>query len=387
MIHSNRPFLVIPKLIEQPTWGGTYIGEAKGLVDDGYKNIKIGQSYELFSGTKLSLATDSGSPDFKPELGNPDSDETVHGNQLFYDGDSHINLSDLLTENPETVVGPSIWNTYHCMPLLVKFTQSLGNSFQLHVKPGVPDPHWKPKPESWYYFEDGLITYGVRKGVDLDKYKAACKKIHEHMISLSLQVVSGSLELEAARKQAKEFIASINPWQFVNTHEITKNSIVDLSAGGLHHSWEEDFEKYPLGNVVYEVQQDVMDPVSTIRCFDQGKIKNDGSIRAIQIEEYFRFVDTSDERNDISFARKERHGDTILTTSYYSLDESTISEPKTITIANSFEHIFVRTGKASIKTADHTLIVTQGHAAFIPYSVEEYTIEPDGHATVLRTYI
>ncbi|QQR52772.1 hypothetical protein IPG36_01470 [bacterium] len=65
----RRPYLVIPKLIKQPTWGGSYIVAAKGWSDhEGLGDLKIGQSYELFSGSNLSLLTSTDDPLFKGEL-------------------------------------------------------------------------------------------------------------------------------------------------------------------------------------------------------------------------------------------------------------------------------------------------------------------------------
>ena len=53
---TKRPYLVIPKLVEQPTWGGQYIADVKGWLRlQGLDQLKIGQSYELFSGSNLSL--------------------------------------------------------------------------------------------------------------------------------------------------------------------------------------------------------------------------------------------------------------------------------------------------------------------------------------------
>ena len=53
-------YLIIPKLIEQPTWGGDYILNFKNWQNqDVFKGLKIGQSYELYSETKLRSDLDS----------------------------------------------------------------------------------------------------------------------------------------------------------------------------------------------------------------------------------------------------------------------------------------------------------------------------------------
>ena len=50
-----QPYIVVPTLIEQPTWGGEYIGNLKGLAQENLGGKKIGQSYELFRDSNLSL--------------------------------------------------------------------------------------------------------------------------------------------------------------------------------------------------------------------------------------------------------------------------------------------------------------------------------------------
>jgi len=65
---TNRAYLIIPKLIEQPTWGGRYIMKEKGWQKHPDAQRKIGQSYELYSGSYLSLATDTADAAFQPEL-------------------------------------------------------------------------------------------------------------------------------------------------------------------------------------------------------------------------------------------------------------------------------------------------------------------------------
>jgi len=67
----DKIFLVVPKIIEQPTWGGQYILEKKKWDKrKEFKRLKTGQSYELFSGSKLRgdiCSTDDGS--FTGEMG------------------------------------------------------------------------------------------------------------------------------------------------------------------------------------------------------------------------------------------------------------------------------------------------------------------------------
>jgi mannose-6-phosphate isomerase class I len=179
----------------------------------------------------------------------------------------------------------------------------------------------------------------------------------------------------------------VNPWQYVNVHSVDQYSLLDLSIGGIHHSWEED-ENLPNGNIVYEVQQDVMDDFCTLRSFDQGKIKDDGTIRTIHIDDYFQFLDVTEEHNTIDFALRRRQGTNLLKTPYYSMDELQISDKTQVQVGESFDHLFVLSGVARVTYADTTLTIGKGHSCFVPWKVGSYTLEPvQGNTTVLKTYI
>ena len=156
-------------------------------------------------------------------------------------------------------------------------------------------------PGRWYYY------VWDKKGADMLEFKRVCLAIEEKMIALSASLKIGALSYGRTKEKAASFIKSVNPWQFVNTHRIKKHSIVDLSPGAIQHSWEEDPVSYPFGNVLYEVQLDVTDDESTIRAFDKGKMQPDGTIRKIHVEDYFTYINTDPEHNDLSLAmRKER---------------------------------------------------------------------------------
>ena len=108
-MNLSRPYLVIPKLIDQPTWGGQYIVAAKGWAGRaGLGEAKIGQSYELFSGSNLSLLSSSEDPAFAGEFTDRDAV------QVQTAPENSIPISRL----PD---GSSVF--------LIKFTQALGNSF------------------------------------------------------------------------------------------------------------------------------------------------------------------------------------------------------------------------------------------------------------------
>lgn len=354
MTIQKKPYLIIPYLIEQPTWGGQYICEKKGWLNKKeFAGKKIGQSYELYDRSTLSTSiTSSHDPLFGPEEKN--------------------------------TIPISHFAEKRAFPL-IKFTQAKGNSFQLHIKPTTVDARWKQKSESWYYFEDGKITFGLKKGADIHKYKDTCIAINNHMKSLSEQLVKKEMSKEEAQKRANEFIVEKNPWQFVNVCGVKKGDIVDLSGGGLHHSWEEDSVHYPLGNVLYEVQQDVMDPVCTIRSFDQGKFKEDGTIREIHIDDYFKYIDTDEIRNTL-IIEKNKDG-VLFDTNYYSLTLLSLSQNTMMQSVTSFHHLFVKEGEIEVEdTLRNRVTVGQGHSCFIPKDVS-YEIRPKTTSEVLLTFL
>jgi hypothetical protein len=350
----SRPYIVIPKIVKQPTWGGDYILKLKNWHNlPEYKNEKIGQSFELSSTSRL--ATDiisSKDPYFSPD-------------------------------SPGISVGSVLPNGQK-MSLLIKINQALGNSFQLHIKPGQVYKNWLPKPETWFFLENGNITLGLNDNTKIDDYKNTCLEIESFMKNLSKSVLNGEKKLEKARLEASDFIKNKNPWQFVNSYSINKGSIIDLSEGALHHSWEENRNENPLGNIVFEVQLDALDDVATIRSFDQGKIQDDGKIREIAIDDYFQVIDTDKKNNLLESHLKKADGIKIIRTKFYSVDRYEIFKENKITFkrdvggegAGSFHHFYVQSGEVSVySNGNKTLNVSAGHSFFVPQDVLEYEIK------------
>jgi len=372
----RRPYLVIPKLIEQPTWGGQYIVQAKDWDNQPeLASLKIGQSYELFSGSNLSLLTSSEDPLFQGELTDRDAvaQQTAPAQSIA--------LQQLLEQSHEGTLGEARSRDSF---MLIKFTQALGNSFQTHVISDKPDPYWQPKPESWYYFEPGLITLGAKPGIDWDAYEQAVSAIHDGMTEISKQVKSGALSFDDAHPRIKALLAEHDPWQFVNTVPTQTDQLVDLSCGGLHHSWEEDSEQAPLGNVLYELCGEAMDKVATMRSFDKGKMETDGSIRQLQIKDYFALVDRRAETNDpAAHIRKpeslehtaDYNLDSLLKTPYYNLDKLSLakSDAHFEERLTRFKHLFVKSGRIGVTAGGTTVTVTAGHSCFIPAAAGTYT--------------
>jgi mannose-6-phosphate isomerase class I len=359
MQNNTRPYIVIPFFVEQPTWGGRYILRSKKWDSRAeFTGKKIGQSYELYSKTRLAL-----------DIVNTDDPH------LIADEDGRpANINAV----PVSDYAPGV-----ALPL-IKFTQAKGNSFQLHKKPDDADPNWQPKAESWYYFEPGKITFGVHPQTNMDEYKAVCKEIDHKMKELSGSVQAKQISADDARTQAQAFITEKNPWRFVNVHHVPADGVVDLSGGGLHHSWEEDTVRCPLGNVLYEVQQDVMDPVSTIRSFDQGKIMDDGTIRSIHIDDYFRHIDTNPTRNALSL--KPGQDGVLFDSEHYKLKKISYTNRSEAVADGSFHHLFVKQGNITVSAGGVTVTVGEGHSCFLPEGAR-YTVEPREASVVLVTFL
>lgn len=376
---AHRPYLIIPKLVEQPTWGGTYIAGFKGVEDQELKSRKIGQSYELYGKSLLSFATDTADTQFLDDFTEYNKTGSLPASE------DCIELNRLAASGPKAILGPAV--SQPRMPLLIKFTQALGNSFQLHIKKSAKSDRWLPKPESWYYLEDGIVTFGVKKGADLDLYKNTCAAIEAKTEELSSLVKEKKVSPKDAATQIGAFIKTQNPWQFVNVHRVRKHAIVDLSSGGIHHSWEED-SSLPQGNIVYEVQLDVSDEDSTIRSFDKGKMQPDGTVRKINIEDYFRYLDTRPENNDLNLALQRRSGQALVQTPHYSMDAVPVSKELILENTTSFAHLFVTEGKVGVETPTHTIEVGKGFSCFIPHAVKTYSLTPlQENAAVLKTYV
>lgn len=353
----SRPYLIVPQLIEQPTWGGDYILKIKGW-NSNQEAIsgKIGQSYELSGTSRLAL---------------------------------HATNSDHLLSLTQSggIQGSIAISQIEPVYLLIKLNQARGNSFQLHIKPDTEGTKWKPKPESWYFLENGSITLGVKPHVDLSRYKNMCIEIDTFMHSLSNRIKERAVSLDEARRNAKHFVLEKNPWQFVNKYNVKKYDLIDLSMGAIHHSWEKDTQNAPLGNVVFEVQVEASDDEATIRSFDQGKIKDDGSVRNLSINEYFTHIDSNPTHNALSYLKRFRKGDRLLSTKYYQVKIIKPVKKTTIYTKGRYQHLYVRDGVVAINGGNISIVARKGHSCFIPSSLSQYTIEEiEPKTVVLKTY-
>ena len=328
---TNAPWQVKDELIEQPSWGGQYIIDLKGLSNDAqWKGKKVGQSYEL---AKASMLID------------PDGGKTV-------------SLHDWIASDPAGALGQKVLDKFGSeLSLLIKLTQAKGNSFQVHLPEGKTLGHWIPKPEAWFYLAPGLYTFGLKAHTDFEAYSRVLHTIDDEMGRLSREVKSGRFTVDEARAQAQERIHSLDPFAYVNLVEAHTDDVIDLTAGGIHHSWEDDSVRFPDGNLVYEVQVDVPDDKCSMRGFDKGKILDDGSLRPTHVADYLATINQDPAHNELSqHIRKplfveDKNGaktENIFRTAHFNTDRLTITAGSSLpqSLADGFHHVFVHAGSA-----------------------------------------
>lgn len=363
------PWLVQDELIEQPSWGGRYIIDLKGLATDPqWSGKKVGQSYELAKASRL----------IDPE------------------GGAVRPLSELIQADPVGMLGQKVLDQFGPdLSLLIKLTQAKGNSFQVHLPEGKTRGYWEPKPEAWFYLAPGLYTFGLKAGTSFEAYSRVLHTIDDEMGRLSREVQSGRFSVDEARAQARQRIQSLNPYAYVNLVEAQTDDVIDLTAGGIHHSWEEDAERFPDGNLVYEVQVDVPDDRCSMRGFDKGKLLDDGSLRPTHVADYLATIEQDPTHNELphhirkpQIISSDANGtiESLFRTPYFATDRLSVPAGATLpqSLADGFHHLFVHAGEAVI--AAHRL--EQGRSYLLPAALQEYAIETSGeNAVFLKTYL
>ena len=260
----------------------------------------------------------------------------------------------------------------------------------MHLPEGKSRGRWQPKPEAWFYLAPGLYTFGMKAGTSFEAYSRILNTLDDEMERLSREVKSGRFSVDEARSQAKERIQTLDPYAYVNSVEAQTDDIVDLTAGGIHHSWEQDDTRFPEGNLVYEVQIDVPDDKCSMRGFDKGKLLDDGSLRPTHIADYLATIEQDAEHNELSrYIRKpalieETSGakiESLFRTPYFNLDRLTVmaGEALSQSLASGFHHLFLHSGTATM--AGMTL--TQGRSYVVPAAQSEYTLCAGSDDTVI----
>ena len=131
-----------------------------------------------------------------------------------------------------------------------------------------------------------------------------------------------------------------------------------------------------------------MDPVSTIRCFDQGKFKKDGTVRPIHINDYFEYVDREQKHNNLEAMRRKQTGTNLLSTPFYSLDILKIKNKYQDNTAGSFVHLFVKQGRVEVCSEEGSVFLSSGHSCFLPEFIKKFEIKSrESESVILKTYI
>ncbi len=381
-----QPYYILPILIQQPSWGGTYIVEMKQLSHPVLKDQKIGQSYELAPESRISV-----DPAAQDNFILSDSGLTTP--QQFGTNCESFDIQSIVMMNPEAILGAAWATKEPGMQLLIKFNQAKNNSYQVHVRPSDEFNGWLAKPETWYYLEDGLATLGLKQGADIAQYKRCCLEIEAYANDLSRQIRATEIELALAREKLRTFIEERHPRQFVNTLRVPRGSIVNLWAGGIHHSWEAD-ASIPHGNILLEVQLAVKDERSTLRSFDQGHIKDSGELRPVHIEDYFQALNTSpvDNQTEKLLSQPQGHSDgavkqTVLcVTPYYQMQLIEFLAAGSVTRqTTSFHHLYVHDGEARIEWHDLIFDIKNGRSMLIPAACGTYLLSSTTGAFVIET--
>jgi len=364
---TEGPWQVQDELIEQPSWGGQYIIDLKGLADDPqWKGKKVGQSYEMAKASKL----------------------------IDPDGGAVRPLSELISADPAAFLGQKVVDKHGPdLSLLIKLTQAKGNSFQAHLPEGKTLGHWVPKPEAWFYLAPGLYTFGLKAGTDFEAYSRILHTLDDEMGRLSREVKSGRFSVEEARAQAQQRIHTLDPFAYVNTVEAQTDDVIDLTAGGIHHSWEQDDARFPDGNLVYEVQLDVPDDKCSMRGFDKGKFLDDGGLRPTHVADYLATIERDAAHNELSrHIRKpevveeggEGKTESLFRTAHFNTDRLTVMAGSSLpqSLASGFHHLFVHAGMPTIGGR----VLAQGRSYVLPAALGEYAVEAgDREAVILKT--
>jgi len=389
-----NPVYVIPLLVEQPTWGGHYIAEFKNIRDAVATTPKIGQAFELYRDACVTSIAQTEMPFAYATATN------LKEPQFFHRPADIQTLQSVIDQDPIGFLGQKAIDQYgKTMQVLIKFTQAQNNSYQAHVRPGQEFGKWQAKPESWYYFEKGKATLGLSstEPTTVAAYKKRCTEIDQHAQELSKKVLAKEIDVAGTRAELKKFIQQDHPQKYVNTVVIEPNQVIDLSSGGTHHSWEMSPE-IPNGNIVYEVQKDVMDEFCTLRSFDQGNIKDDGKVRPLTIDEYFQALNTNAEQNKtqqyLKTPQPQNEEGAVVTELFNNQFYKTISlkfsgkySGKYANLDGSFHHLFVQSGKISAHIGEKSWGVSKGWSLLIPANTKHYELHSDSESVVLQTSV
>ena len=164
----------------------------------------------------------------------------------------------------------------------------------------------------------------------------------------------------------------------VNTVPVKKGDVFFIKSGTLHAIGK--------GILIAEIQQNSN---TTYRVYDYGRIGADGNPRELHIEKALDVTDLKPAKPYKLQKPLELDGRTVQLLAdcdYFTVSRQDVREKTKITVSeNSFCHILVIDGEASLSAEDGELSLKKGSSIFIPAGSGEYII--NGKCSMIITEI
>lgn len=316
-----KPLELIPP-IKDYIWGGTKLREQFGKVSS---LDRLAESWEL------SCHKD--------------------GQSIIANGEyKGRTLSDYLADNKDAL-GKNC-EKFEYFPVLIKLIDARDNlSVQVH-----PDNDYAQrvegeygKTEMWYIVdcdENASLIYGFKENISKEDFRRA---IEENTLL-----------------------------DKVNTVPVKKGDVFFIKSGTLHAIGK--------GILIAEIQQNSN---TTYRVYDYGRIGADGNPRELHIEKALDVTDLKPAKPYKLQKPLELDGRTVQLLAdcdYFTVSRQDVREKTKITVSeNSFCHILVIDGEASLSAEDGELSLKKGSSIFIPAGSGEYII--NGKCSMIITEI
>lgn len=259
-------------------------------------------------------------------------------------------LSDYLADN-KNALGKNC-EKFEYFPVLIKLIDARDNlSVQVH-----PDNDYAQrvegeygKTEMWYIVdcdENASLIYGFKENISKEDFRRA---IEENTLL-----------------------------DKVNTVPVKKGDVFFIKSGTLHAIGK--------GILIAEIQQNSN---TTYRVYDYGRIGADGNPRELHIEKALDVTDLKPAKPYKLQKPLELDGRTVQLLAdcdYFTVSRQDVREKTKITVSeNSFCHILVIDGEASLSAEDGELSLKKGSSIFIPAGSGEYII--NGKCSMIITEI
>lgn len=259
-------------------------------------------------------------------------------------------LSDYLADNKDAL-GKNC-EKFEYFPVLIKLIDARDNlSVQVH-----PDNDYAQrvegeygKTEMWYIVdcdENASLIYGFKENISKEDFRRA---IEENTLL-----------------------------DKVNTVPVKKGDVFFIKSGTLHAIGK--------GILIAEIQQNSN---TTYRVYDYGRIGADGNPRELHIEKALDVTDLKPAKPYKLQKPLELDGRTVQLLAdcdYFTVSRQDVEEKTKITVdENSFCHILVIDGEASLSAEDGELSLKKGSSIFIPAGSGEYII--NGKCSMIITEI